>query len=126
MRGKRENTGKRFSKFSKTRKKYITLYLLVALIVVIAIVNYNVKVQGKTSSVKTTSLQSETVAKVSEEKKKTREVSTDGQYIYLSDMNYTSQSKTGWGNIQRDKNSDGKTIQLRKEGEIVFSYFFIA
>ena len=44
------------------------------------------------------------------------------QYIYLSDLNYLSQSAAGWGNIQKDKNVDGGTITLLIDGEKTFFY----
>lgn len=44
-------------------------------------------------------------------------------YLYLSDIEYTDingyTSYTGWNNIQKDKNPDGNTIKIRKDGEIV-------
>lgn len=42
------------------------------------------------------------------------------QFVYLSDLDYLSQSKAGWGNIQKDKNVDGGTISLVIDGEQTF------
>jgi len=46
------------------------------------------------------------------------EVSDD--YIYLSDLEYESKmSKAGYGKIMKDANSDGKTIKLLVDGEVL-------
>ena len=114
-------------KGKKVRNKKV-IYLVIILIVTMFISIFGCKVFAGITNFVTTSIipkeshmsalsESQIDAKANEPQEK--EVLTDKDYIYLSDMEYTVQSKTGWGKIQKHKNSDGNTIKLRKEGEIV-------
>ncbi len=118
MRGKRHKNEKRISK--------VYLLAISTITILISIFGYKVTVGKENSKAMQTNLKesymsalsnSEINTEIDDTKQKT--ISTDGDYIYLSDMEYTPQSSTGWRNIQKDKNPDERTIQLRKGGELV-------
>ncbi len=40
----------------------------------------------------------------------------EGEYLRLTDLDFRSESKTGWGQIRKNTDNDGNTLQIKREG----------
>ncbi len=40
----------------------------------------------------------------------------EGEYLRLTDLEFRSESKTGWGQIRKNMDSDGNKLQIKREG----------
>ena len=125
-----KNKGKKFNKiFSK-------LYFLTILTIIIisAIIGYKVNIKKEASVSASKSLQGSSIAKIEDNQTNNevvtmqpRTVDPNDEIIYLSDIDYIdidrktkdNTSYTGWGSIQKNKNAEGNTIRLKREGEII-------
>ena len=122
------------TKKAKNRKKFLKLYFLVIVIVIMlsVIIGYEVNSKKSTNVATSVNLQGSSTATIDNNNIEAIEtqpkvVNPSDEIIYLSDIDYIdidrttkdNTSYTGWGSIQKNKNVEGNTIRLKREGEII-------
>ena len=122
------------TKKAKNRKKFLKLYFFVIVIVIMlsVIIGYEVNSKKSTNVATSVNLQGSSTATIDNNNIEAIEtqpkvVNPSDEIIYLSDIDYIdidrttkdNTSYTGWGSIQKNKNVEGNTIRLKREGEII-------